>query len=501
MSARFQITAGLEPRRAKIGRGCLFVGPRLRKTLVGGLLAGRFSTRSWDDARHLLRTLVRPKDVSRFRRGSLVLSLLCGLLLTVVQTVWAGSAVVYSQALLESRAPVYQHDIRVNLDAALLDFLTPEEAIRLGEVRLEVPVRGGLAGHRAERRGRLGVVVMPAESLRFFSDLCTASAWLAARGYSLSTIADYLNMLKYGDPASLGRTSMPLPLEALQVPEGELDEPGVENRRSACFSTGVVFILAHELGHLILGHQGYEGVSPRETQANEAAADAFAVELMSRAGDLPLGALYYFTYMSYLERHRGDFVNDAAWQDHLRRATHPISPDRVEALAASLRKHARRFAAGPAAAYSLAEQIAPIADALTDTDIQQLRRLQGLSVRPFMLAPRRGDVWMVESPDPPLPRQSFSGHFTGWIGPSEAGSVPTALLLMRDGDRVTGRYSYAGIGGSLSGRIEDGVLRYRFSEPGAEGRGEMRSQDQGDRLAGGYRTEQGGRGLFEVWRQ
>jgi len=433
--------------------------------------------------------------------GALTLGLILGLTLTAPPPADAEPSVAYPQALLEARAPGYQREIRVNLDAALLDFLTPEEAVRLGEVRLEVPVRGGLAGHRAERRGRLGVVVMPAESLRFFSDLCTATAWLAARGYSLSTVADYLNMLKYGDAALLGRETMPLPLDALQIPEQQLNDAAVESRRSACFSTGVVFILAHELGHLILGHQGYDGVSRSETQANEAAADAFAVELMSRAGDLPLGALYYFTYMSYLERHRGDFASDAAWEAHLRQATHPISPARVEALAESLRRHARRFAAGSAAANALADEIAPIAGALTDTDIQQLRRLQGLSVRPFMLAPRRAHVWMVEAPQPPLPERSFSGHFTGWIGASQAESVPAALVLMRDGGRVTGRYSYAGIGGSLSGRIDEGVLRYRFSEEGAEGRGEMRGLDGDDRLSGRYATENGTRGLFEVQRQ
>jgi hypothetical protein len=426
---------------------------------------------------------------------------------TLLMLLWSGPAtceaaapILYPEDLLQARAPIYREDIGRNLHAALLDYLTPQEKARLGEVRLEVPLRGGLAGHRALRRGGVAVVEMPAESLRFFSDLCTATAWLAARGYSLSTVADYLNMLKYGDPGLQGAETMPLPLAALGIPEQELDDPAVESRRSACFSTGVVFILAHELGHLILGHQGYDGIGPSTAQANEAAADAFAVELMSRGGDLPLGALYYFTYMSYLERHRGDFPDAAAWEAHVRTSTHPISPERVVALADSLRRHARRFTAGAAAAHALAGEIRTVADALTDTDIQQLRELQGRSVRPAMLAPRRTDVWMVQPPDPPLAERPFNGYFTGWIGPSAAEGVPAAAVLYRDGDRVVGRYSYAGLAGSLSGAIRDGVLDYRFSELGAAGRGRIRSAAAG-LLRGRYRTNAGVEGAFELRRR
>jgi len=398
-----------------------------------------------------------------------------------------------------ARASVYQEDIGWNLEHALLDYLTPSERAAIGPVSLEIPLRGGLAGHRALRRNGLAVVEMPAESLRFFSDLCTATAWLAARGYSLSTLTDYLNLLKYGDPSAFGRRQMPLPLVALQIPEDQLDEPGVESRRSACFSTGVVFILAHELGHLALRHQGYGGIGRAEAQANEAAADAFAVELMSRSGDLPLGALYYFTAMSYLEPHRGDFDSDAAWQAHVSERTHPVSPERIQSLAESLLRRRQRFAAGAAATAQLADELRPVAAALIDTDLQQLRRLQGESVRPSMLAPRRSDTWIVEPPDDPLPARPFSGYFKGWLGPSAEDGVEAAVILYRDGNRVRGRYSYAGIGGSLGGRIDGSRLGYRFSEPGASGTGELRAIGN-DVLEGRFRTAGGAVGALRLSR-
>lgn len=419
---------------------------------------------------------------------------LCGL-----QAQAARPPIQYPWDLLNQRAKQYEEDIRWNLDNALLPRLKPAERTALGKVRLEVPIRGGLAGHHALRRGKLGVIVMPAESVRFFSDLCTATAWLAARGYSLSTITDYLGMLKYGDPTSLGLRGMPLPLDALLIPEAELSDSGVESRRSACFSTGVVFILAHEIGHLVLGHRGYDGISSIEAQANEAEADAFALELFSRMGDLPLGALYYFTYASHLETHRGDYGSNTAWRAHVRDTTHPISPERVEALKAGLTRRASRFAAGRAVALTLADEIGVIADALTDIELQQLIRLQGETTRPYMLAPRRADFWQVGPPAKQLPNIPFSGYYEGWLGSDSGERIPTQVVMHRDGNRVSGRYSYAGIGGGFTGLIKGQTMSYRWRQPGGSGKSQM--SGNANSLRGSFEARDGSRGIFEIRRR
>lgn len=408
----------------------------------------------------------------------------------------------FSLRLLQQRQPVYREDIGYNYRQVVLPRLSPAERALLGGAELRFPLRSAdsaLFGYHSAYTHNGKEIVMPVESLRFFSDLCSATAWLAAHDYSLASVYDYLNMLKYGDPQQLGLQRWPPPLQALQVPESGLDDPGVESRRSACFSTGVVFVLAHEIAHLLLEHRGYGGISRARAQANESDADRFAVEIMSRLGDLPLGALYFFTYAAYHEPHRGDFADDQAWQAHVAGGTHPLSAQRIDAMADHLERHANRFTAGPADTLWLAQQFRLIAATLLDPGIQQLLRLQGRSVRPYMLAPRRSDLWQVQPPPEPLPRQPFSGYYSGWIG-GDTERIDTALVLFRDRDRVHGRYSYAGISGSLDGRINaDGNLEYRFAEPGSSGSGRLLAN--GDRIDGAWRSRSGLTGKASLQRQ
>jgi hypothetical protein len=405
----------------------------------------------------------------------------------------------YPNSLLDQRRPHYQEDIGWNLNNAVLSRLTPREKAKLGPLRLEIPLRGGLFGFLSYRDNETGVIVMPAESLRFFSDLCIAAAWLAAKGYSLSTIADYLGMLKYGSASALGLDVMPLPLAALGIPEGGLEEAGVESRRSACFSTGLVFILNHELGHLVYGHQGYENVSPERAQAAEAAADRFSLEVMSRMGDLPLGALYWFFFTSHYQPHRGDFANPDEWHRYVASGTHPLSSARLTALASGLERYANRFAAGEQSVLALAPQIRSIGKTLADEEMQIFQRVHGVNMRPDMLAPRTSDYWEVEPPAKPLEKRPFNGYYVGTIGRDKE-TVPVKLLLYRRDDRVFGRYSYAGIGGNLRGKVEKGVLQYDYYESGGRGQGRLQITAAGA-VQGTWSDSRGRRGTVQVRRQ
>jgi hypothetical protein len=414
----------------------------------------------------------------------------------------ADAQVRYSDAELAERLPNYREGVGVNYREVVLPRLTAGERAALGDARIRFPLRGegdGLFGYYSGRGLAGGEIVLPVSSLRFLSDLCVATAWLWAEGYSQSSLHDYLNMLKYSRAEDLGLAAMPKPLPALGVPDDAPDDPDVENVRSQCFSTAVVFVLAHEMGHLILGHRGYAGVTPEQAQANEAAADAFALDVLSRLGDLPFGVLFFFTYASYLEPHRGDFGGDGDWRAHVAGRTHPLSPARVLSVADGIEDRAARFAAGAGVARALAADLRVVGETLADADIQQLLRLQGRSVRPYMLAPRRSDVWQVTPPPEPLPEQPFSGYFTGWLGPGPEEGVDTALVLFRQGGRVHGRYSYAGITGTLRGRVTGGVLEYDFLEPGSQGSGRL--EWTGDGMIGRWRSSGGATGAVGVTRR
>jgi hypothetical protein len=408
----------------------------------------------------------------------------------------------YPERLLQQRQAIYDEDVGYNYRKVVLPRLTPSEKARLAGARLRYPLRSGgspLFGYYSAYTGGGKEIVLPVESLRFFSDLCSATAWLSAKGYSLGSVYDYLNMLKYGDPQEAGLPRWPAPLQALKIPEKDLQDAGVESRRSACFSTGVVFILAHEIAHLALDHRGYDGISRAEAQANESDADRLAVDIMSRLGDLPLGALYFFTYAAYHEPHRGDFASDAAWAKHVKGGTHPLSAQRIADMADHLERRANRFAIGRDQTLWLAQQFRLIAGTLLDPGIQSLQRLQGRSVRPWMLAPRHSDLWQVRPPPEPLPNIPFSGYYTGLIG-TGGEQIDTAVLLFRRGDQVHGRYSYAGITGTLKGKIkDDGSLDYRYQEPGASGQGRLLADNA--QLNGRWRNAAGENGKIAVTRQ
>ncbi|MDZ7754076.1 MAG: hypothetical protein U5S82_21155 [Gammaproteobacteria bacterium] len=431
--------------------------------------------------------------MSSRRSGQILLAVLLGLCIAT-----AAAQVRYSDAELSERLPNYRDDLGVNYREVMLPRITPRERAALENARIQFPLRmegDGLFGYYSAYGTDGPKIVMPVSSLRFLSDLCVATAWLWANGYSQSTLHDYLGMLKYRRPQDLGLIAMPQPLPALGVPDNATDEPAVERVRSQCFSTAVVFVLAHEMGHLILGHRGYEGVTPEQAQANEAAADDFALDLMSRLGDLPFGVLFFFTYAAYIEPHRGDFGGDDAWRTHVAGKTHPLSAGRILALADGIEQRAGRFAAGTMQARSLAADLRVVGETLADPDIQQLLRLQGQSVRPYMLASRKGDVWEVSPPPEPLPDGPFSGFFTGWMGSGPEDGIEVSLVLFRQGDRVHGRYSYAGIAGTVRGRVENGVLDYEFVEPGSSGIGRLEMIGEGA-ISGRWRSRSGREGAL-----
>src|SRR5207247_5375484 len=118
------------------------------------------------------------------------------------------------------------------------------------------------------------VVTMCAVSLLCCEALCTAYAWLYAKGYRLETLEEYLTMLKYKDPQAFGGRYPP-PLKALGILDDALTDPKVQDLALRFRNTGWAFILGHELGHVRFQHKFYNEVPVPVSQANEAQADQF----------------------------------------------------------------------------------------------------------------------------------------------------------------------------------------------------------------------------------
>jgi hypothetical protein len=320
-----------------------------------------------------------------------VLGVVVGPVRAAAQTVanmYERAAVGREQARLASRVnEVWMKAFKPNL--------TPDEQRALAGVTFQTPLDGDpVLGYFSNSRSK--VVTMPAISLLFFEDLCTAYAWLQRRGYRLETIEEYVTMLKYKNAAAFGGRYPP-PLEALGIPADALSDSGVSDLSLRLRNTGYAFILGHELGHIRFQHVGYKGVPIATAQASETEADQFGLELMRRVSEIPMGAMIFFQAVIYYFENRADFPSDAAWQAYLaKEATHPLTAARLQALSRRASAMADDFAHGPnraaavAVMRSIGDQFAVFAKSLDDPDLARVMRAKAERLTPATLRPRRG---------------------------------------------------------------------------------------------------------------
>ncbi|MCP3871880.1 MAG: hypothetical protein GY699_01800, partial [Desulfobacteraceae bacterium] len=258
--------------------------------------------------------------------------------------------------------------------------LTPKERRAIGKVNLTfpliVPKQNAPINFYATNQPR--GILMPILSVKLFDDVAIASAWLMFNGYSQNTVYDYMSIIKYNNPKSFPGHRYPLPLKALQIPANALKDSRVDSLSQQILKSAIVFILAHELGHLRYNHPGYD-IPLDQARKNELEADDFALELMRRIGVPPFGMTHFFLTAFYMSVHRGDFSSDKEWEIYLReKSTHPLSPGRIRGLTSKLRKHRRAFARtqpdlnkGIKQINYIALQLDGIADILGDKKIQK----------------------------------------------------------------------------------------------------------------------------------
>ena len=173
-------------------------------------------------------------------------------------------------------------------------------------------------------------IALPLSSLRFFDDMATLYAWIARHNCRLEYAQTYLLMAF--DPDEMVET----PLIAFGIDRDvALADSYVNDVSGKVFSSGVQFLLAHELGHLLLDHQG--GLIGGLSQQQEREADAFALEHFARLGGLPGGAFWYYQMTMW---------NDPLADAERSRSTHPISGDRMVALGDRLLATPMDFAHG-----------------------------------------------------------------------------------------------------------------------------------------------------------
>jgi hypothetical protein len=409
---------------------------------------------------------------------------------------------LYPREKLEADAARSGEQIQAEYRETILPQLHEEERSALSAVKIEFPLSGP-NGDPFEFYTDGSTIYLPALSLRFYADLCVANAWLNAHEFDGTTVRDYVGVL-FREAARSPRAPLPPVFRTLGVPDNARDEAAVTNRSDRNFGNTIVFLLAHELGHVLKKHPTNLR-DPAQRRAQEIAADQFAIEIMRRMGQLPLGLEFWFDVERIRHVAPLKFPTESEWQKYLADLRHPVSKERLEALADAIEKAPDSFARIQtdqalwiarskmfAQMFRLAAPFAanPIARVAEYSRVRELRLAD--------LKPRKAGftVPSVTTETEEAFNGLFRVHRTAQNNRDEID-----LLLQRDGDEVRGAYMKPNVSGSIEGKVTDGVLHFTWTEGNAQGRG--LAESQGDTLRGtwGVGEAEQGAGEFSASRQ
>ncbi|HZS17154.1 MAG TPA: hypothetical protein VFA51_04395 [Candidatus Udaeobacter sp.] len=409
---------------------------------------------------------------------------------------------LYPREKLEADAARSGEQIKAEYQETILPQLNENERSALSAVKIEFPTSGP-NGDPFEFYTDGNTIYLPALSLRFYADLCVANAWLNAHEFDGTTVRDYVGLL-FREAAASPRAPLPPVFRTLGVPDTARDEPAVKNRADRNFANTIVFLLTHELGHVLKKHRP-DVRDPNQRRAQEIAADAFAIEVMRRMGQLPLGLEFWFDVERIRHVAPLKFPTDSDWQNYLASLKHPVSKERLEALAAAIEAAPESFAriqtdqALWAARSKMFAQMFRLAAPFAANSIARVAEYS--RVRELRLADLKPRKAAFSVPGiTASTAQDFNGLFRV-RRTAPAGTDVIDLLLLRDGDDVRGAYMKQNLSGSLEGKVSGSVLHFTWSEGSAHGGG--KAETQADAFHGTWgvgEAEQGG-GEFVAERQ
>jgi hypothetical protein len=384
--------------------------------------------------------------------------------------------------------------------------LLPDEKRKLSRVTLDFPLEDArqLMNFYAVWGGGKQTITLPISSIRFLADIALAEAWLGVSGYSTDPVTDYLAMLKYQWPDRLaGRRYRPR--EALGIPDDATANPRVERRFQRDFGTAIVFVLGHELGHLYYQHG--MNVSLERSRQQEEEADRFAMELMRRIGEPPVGMVLFFRILAHL----APYTSDPDYPARRAAATHPIASARLRAVAAGIETNVADFSRTGIATTTLADfagMVRDYAKLFDEEGMQQLTRQKGLSAKPELLGPRKPGAIIAAAP-PAVARSTmpFSGSYRGkWLD-AKGTDFDVEMTLTLRGDAVRGSYTFgAGMSAgnvAIEGTVSDNTLFYNWKWGTAYfGKGMLKPDGSGRELVGtwGYNRAESGAGTWKLYR-
>jgi hypothetical protein len=281
---------------------------------------------------------------------------------------------MYRDDVLARAEAAYAENLKGNF-ADLVSRLPRKVRAEASDVGIELPARGGgpfaYWSFAAARK-----VVIPIESVKVFDDLVTAYVWREAHACDPSAMFDYVGMMSSARRAP----TLPPPFEALAIPSNVLEAKDAVYRTSGdLLKSAVYYIMAHELGHVVLRHPGNRQVTFEESQRNEIAADAFALDAMTQIGTVPVGMVFFFRAVAYYETPPDD-ASAAEFRERMAHSqTHPLSADRLRAITDGIRQRWGAFTAAstgnkPAAVATFVTEVEKLTAYLDDVRMRNFQR-------------------------------------------------------------------------------------------------------------------------------
>jgi hypothetical protein len=239
-------------------------------------------------------------------------------------------------------ASLAERDIRMRILNTVLDQLwnvmDPSEQAILQEVDVRVPMDYDITRVIAYRQdGR--VIEISFGFFGLMNALCrdyVLASYYAEQDPNAPHIyenyVDHINSVIDRNDRAIGQDRIELPsfAEFAGIPpeiEAEIMSQGDAEYFSGTLAlTAIAFVVAHEVGHHVLGHLDAPPASPAESRVHEAEADRYAVELAVRARMPPFGVIPALAIFVAAEEEHADPA-----------ATHPPAGCRIlDALVATI---------------------------------------------------------------------------------------------------------------------------------------------------------------------
>jgi len=323
-------------------------------------------------------------------RNSVLAVGLGALLLTCLPRAEAQTTGVYDSRKLIAERVRLESRVRELWQAMYDRLLNQQERAALAQTKLAFPSimpDNTLLNFYADS-GR-ATMFMPIHSLLLLEDACTAYAWLYHNGFSFITINEFAAMLKHRSPAGFEGGRYPAPLVALGIPNNALSDTRVNDLSLRFRNSAFAYALGHEAGHILHRHPGNSSVSPAESKAHELQADDFALRVMQRDNEIPMGAILFFQITAFTASPgRFDYSTEEEWRMAIKSATHPINSERLRGVASILRSGSVQYGANRVTAVEVSDKLMKISAEMDDRDWHLYYKQIGLSAPLSRLKPR-----------------------------------------------------------------------------------------------------------------